>query len=74
MSPTLRALLDRLGPADRLEIGQLSAALYDSRYTGPATFHWLNGRLQQVDVGEKGSPIRFTIVEGARSLRAAARA
>lgn len=63
MSPTLRALLDRLPPADRLDYPTLAAAIYDARYTGPLVIHWLNGRPQQVDLGLKGSPIRLSIVE-----------
>jgi hypothetical protein len=62
MSPSLRRLLDQLGPADQLDFPRFLAAIYRVSYTGSITLHCLNGIPQQIDLG---SPIRLSIVDAA---------
>jgi len=60
ISPTLQALLDRLPPADRLEIAALLEAIDGARFTGPLLINFLNGKPRQISLGQ---PITLTICE-----------
>ena len=60
MSPELQRLLVALGPEGARSLEHLAQAIYNIRFTGPTTIHWLGGRPKQIDLGH---PVKLTIVE-----------
>ena len=59
ISPKVQELLAQLQPsAEGLDILQVFEALYNTRFTGPVGFDFLNGRPRQINLG---APVKLAI-------------
>lgn len=58
--PHLQKLLEQL-PQDQLDFGAIITAIDRTRFSGPVTFDFLNGRAMQISIGQ---PIRLSICAG----------
>lgn len=59
-NPALQRLLDSL-PAGDLEFARLLEAVERSKFTGPLTIDFFNGRPRQINLGP---PVKLTICTG----------
>jgi hypothetical protein len=60
ISPSLQKLLDQL-PTGDLEFARLLEAVERSRFSGPLTIDFFNGRPRQINLGQ---PVKLTICTG----------
>lgn len=61
ISPSLQKLLDQLPAGQDLEFGRLLEAVERSRFSGPLTIDFFNGRPRQINLGQ---PVKLTICSG----------
>lgn len=63
LAPVLVRLLAELPESDQLDFERLQQALLTVRFTGPVTYHYLNGIPHQINLGQ---PVKLAICRGDR--------